>query len=93
MVRVARLGRAVGCGIAYRLQHLAAVLSVSLLSARLLLEGRPVHRRALAPLWRGSGRRESPRSPVARSGRVEFRNQVELRRLPPLRACTPALPV
>ena len=36
------LGRSAGCWIAYRLQHLAAVLSVSLLSARMLLE-------ALAP--------------------------------------------
>ena len=32
------LGRSVGCWVAYRLQHLAAVLSVSLLSARMLIE-------------------------------------------------------
>lgn len=32
------LGRSFGCWVAYRLQHLAAVLSVSLLSARMLLE-------------------------------------------------------
>ena len=32
------IGRSLGCWIAYRLQHLAAVLSVSLLSARMLLE-------------------------------------------------------
>ena len=31
-------GRTVGCWVAYRLQHLAAVLSVSLLSARMVLE-------------------------------------------------------
>ena len=36
------LGRSVGCWAAYRLQHLAAVLSVSLLSARMVVE-------ALAP--------------------------------------------
>ena len=32
------LGRSLGCWVAYRLQHLAAILSVSLLSARMLLE-------------------------------------------------------
>jgi len=32
------VGRSLGCWMAYRLQHLAAVLSVSLLSARLLVE-------------------------------------------------------
>ena len=32
------IGRTIGCWAAYRLQHLAAVLSVSLLSARLLVE-------------------------------------------------------
>ena len=31
-------GRSLGCWVAYRLQHLAAVLSVSLLSARMVLE-------------------------------------------------------
>ena len=35
---LALLGRTAGCWLAYRLQHLAAVLSVSLLSARMLVE-------------------------------------------------------
>jgi hypothetical protein len=35
---ISLLGRSFGCWVAYRLQHLAAVLSVSLLSARMLLE-------------------------------------------------------